>query len=202
MKTTITIISLSAILACLTLLAQESPRPAAGGSLDGLFKRLDCNGDGKLTRDEVADAAAFAAADADKNGAVAPDEFRRYVATRQRPRPTPAPATAKPAPALPPVNGRPVLKQLPDCDAVRDAAGRGQLFECMHVGGHHRCARGHERLCPRGSESGWTAGCDRHVFSTVELSRDEARTAVKADQFLEVNIKTRRTTPVGKEAEP
>lgn len=135
MKTTITIISLSAILACLTLLAQESPRPAAGGSLDGLFKRLDRNGDGKLTRDEVADAAAFAAADADKNGAVAPDEFRRYVATRQRPRPTPAPATAKPAPALPPVNGRPVLKQLPDCDAVRDAAGRGQLFECMHVGG-------------------------------------------------------------------
>ncbi|MCL4201636.1 MAG: VCBS repeat-containing protein [Pirellulaceae bacterium] len=135
MKTTVTIISLSAILACLTVLAQESPRLAAGGSLDELFKRLDHNADGKLTRDEVSDAAAFAAADADQDGSVTSDEFRRYVASRQRPQPTPAPATAKPAPAPPPVNGRPVLKQLPESDAVRDAAGVGQLFECVHVPG-------------------------------------------------------------------
>lgn len=33
----------------------------------------------------------------------------------------------------PPVDGKPVLKSLSDCDAVRDAAGTGQLFECVHV---------------------------------------------------------------------
>jgi hypothetical protein len=43
MKTTITIISLSAILACLTLLAQESPRPASNGLADR-FKQLDTVG--------------------------------------------------------------------------------------------------------------------------------------------------------------
>jgi hypothetical protein len=34
-----------------------------------------------------------------------------------------------------PVNGVPALKQLPDSDAMRDAAGTGQLFECIHVPG-------------------------------------------------------------------
>lgn len=122
---------LASVLGCLlsvSALAQE-PRGTA------VFTRLDKNGDGRLTRDEVADAAAFAAADLDKDGAVTPDEFRRYVATRQRLQPAPASAAAKPAPAPPPVNGRPVLKQLPDSPAVRDAAGEGQLFECVHVPG-------------------------------------------------------------------
>ena len=41
MKTSITMISLSAILACLTLTAQESPRPAAGSGLAARFKQLD-----------------------------------------------------------------------------------------------------------------------------------------------------------------
>ena len=52
MKTTITIISLSAILACLTLSAQET-QPAAGGGLADRFKQLDRNGDGKLTVEEL-----------------------------------------------------------------------------------------------------------------------------------------------------
>jgi len=30
-----------------------------------------------------------------------------------------------------PVSTEPPLKMLPDCDAVRDASGRGQLFECI-----------------------------------------------------------------------
>ena len=42
MKTTITIISLSAILACLTLTAQESPRPAGSG-LAERFKQLEAD---------------------------------------------------------------------------------------------------------------------------------------------------------------
>ncbi|MCU0874779.1 MAG: CRTAC1 family protein [Pirellulaceae bacterium] len=112
--------------------------PAVGAQTDpprtAAFKRLDRNGDGKLTRDEAPSAEAFAAADADKDDSVTLEESRRYLATRQRPQP--APAAAKSATATPPpVNGRPVLKQLPDSDAVRDAAGTGQLFECVHVPG-------------------------------------------------------------------
>jgi hypothetical protein len=127
-RPTILLLSLAiAARLCCQSLAQTAPPER--------FRQLDKNADGKLTRAEVTDAAAFAAADADKNGAVTPDEFRRYVATRQRLQPAPASAAAKPAPAPPPVNGRPVLKQLPDCAAVRDAAGTGQLFECVHVRG-------------------------------------------------------------------
>jgi hypothetical protein len=51
MRTTITIITLSAMLAAVTLLAQESPRPAGGG-LAERFKQFDKNGDGKLTQEE------------------------------------------------------------------------------------------------------------------------------------------------------
>ena len=99
------------------------------------FKQIDKNGDGKLTRKEVRDAAAFTAADTDEDGAVTVEEYRRYVASRSR-RSAPKTQSAVPAsPAPASVNGVPALKQLPDCDAVRDAAGTGQLFECVHVPG-------------------------------------------------------------------
>jgi hypothetical protein len=118
-------------LLCDASYAQQAPGTAA-------FQRLDKYGDGKLTRDEVPNAQNFAAADADKDGAVTVEEYRRYVASRSEAA-TPAPAnpapTAATVPAPPPVDGKPVLKSLPDSDAVRDAAGAGQLFECVHLPG-------------------------------------------------------------------
>lgn len=101
------------------------------------FKQLDKNSDGTLSRDEVTVTAAFAAADADKDNLVTVAEYRRYVANRTK---TKVPATVAPddsitASAPMPVDGKPVLKSLPDSDAVRDAAGTGQLFECVHVPG-------------------------------------------------------------------
>jgi hypothetical protein len=100
------------------------------------FQRLDKNNDGKLTRDEAPSADSFAAAGANKDGAVTLEEFVRYLAARRRtpgtsPAPAPKPAAVTPAP----IDGKPVLKSLPDSDAARDAAGTGQLFECVHVPG-------------------------------------------------------------------
>jgi hypothetical protein len=105
---------------------------------EAAFQRLDKNQDGKITLDESPGPDGFAAADADKSGAVTPEEFRRYLASRQRPQtpnPAPAPTNATAVPTPAPVDGKPVLKTLPDSDAVRDAAGTGQLFECVHVPG-------------------------------------------------------------------
>jgi hypothetical protein len=121
---------------CLIALALISPILAQTATVPDRFKQFDTNGDGKLTREEVPSAESFRAADANKDGAVTPEEFVRYLAARRR-TPGTSPALApKPAAATPaPVDGKPVLKSLPDSDAVRDAAGTGQLFECVHVPG-------------------------------------------------------------------
>lgn len=76
---TITILTLSTILACVTLMAQETPRPAGGG-LAERFKQLDKNGDGKLSAEEVAVMPSLSrllpVADKDKDGALSRDEIR------------------------------------------------------------------------------------------------------------------------------
>ena len=99
------------------------------------FKQLDKNSDGTLSRNEVTDSAAFTAADGDKDNRVTVEEYRRYVANRTK---TKASATVTPDASMTtsapmPIDGKPVLKTLSDSDAVRDAAGTGQLFECVHV---------------------------------------------------------------------
>lgn len=111
-----------------TIFAQSTAAPDR-------FKQLDKNSDGALSRDEVTDTAPFAAADADKDNRVTVEEYRRYVANRTK---TKAPAIVTPddsttSSAPMPVDGKPVLKTPSDSDAVRDAAGTGQLFECVHV---------------------------------------------------------------------
>lgn len=131
----IPLIAVQAILACDEIFAQSADKPR---TFEQIFRELDKNGDGKLTREESANPGSFDAADADKDGRVTPDELRLYLAARQRPRvpsKTPIPAAETPRTTPPPVDGVPVLKSLPDADAVRDAAGTGQLFECVHVPG-------------------------------------------------------------------
>jgi hypothetical protein len=85
MKRAITaIISLTAILAGLALLAQESPRPATGGGLAERFKQLDKNGDGKLTGDEASEAVRNRF-DANKDGVVTIEEAGGDGAKKKRP---------------------------------------------------------------------------------------------------------------------
>jgi hypothetical protein len=101
------------------------------------FKQLDKDGDGKLTRNEVSDATAFTAADADKSSAVTVEEYRSYVANRTKTKASASGGSESmdTAVAPQPVDGVPSLKSLTDSDAVRDAAGTGQMFECVHVPG-------------------------------------------------------------------
>ena len=92
MKTTLTIISLSAILACLTLFAQESPRPAAaaGASFEDRFKQLDHNGDGKLTAEEVPYGDFFKQWDQNRDGVVTLEEVKEFFASGQSRQRSPA----------------------------------------------------------------------------------------------------------------
>ena len=67
MKLTLTSISLSVFLGCLSLWAQESPQPTTGGGLAVRFKQLDRNGDGTVTREEAAQLPVFDQWDANKD---------------------------------------------------------------------------------------------------------------------------------------
>jgi hypothetical protein len=123
MKPTITVISLSAILACLTLSAQETPRPAGNGLADR-FKQYDKNGDGKITREEV-DAipglkASFDYIDANHDGGISLEEMRTAMSRWRQRRAEPAepPATnAPPKRVAPSVAMKPALKQEGTIDA-------------------------------------------------------------------------------------
>jgi catechol 2,3-dioxygenase-like lactoylglutathione lyase family enzyme len=87
MKPTITISSLSVLLACLTLSAQESPQPARGGGLAGRFKQLDRNGDGKVSREEGGSLPFFDAADKNKDGFLTIEEVQAHFTGRRTARP-------------------------------------------------------------------------------------------------------------------
>jgi catechol 2,3-dioxygenase-like lactoylglutathione lyase family enzyme len=90
MKRDTVLTSLSALLACLTLSAQESPRPAGGG-LAERFKQLDRNGDGKVSREEGGSLPFFDAADKNKDGFLTIEEAQAYFAARRTVRPTAQP---------------------------------------------------------------------------------------------------------------
>lgn len=134
--------------------ARQSPRnngqrPAAGGAggalrsaIEQRYRQLDTDRDGRLSAEEGKPLGPlFDRADADRDGFLTPSEATRYFqnpANRLREGILPpvdldsVPAAPIPPPERP---GEPSLKPLPDSDAVRDAAGRGQLFESIHVPG-------------------------------------------------------------------
>jgi arylsulfatase A-like enzyme/catechol 2,3-dioxygenase-like lactoylglutathione lyase family enzyme len=126
--------------------ATGGQRPVAGGALrsaiEQRYRQLDKDGDGKLSAEEGKPIGAlFGQADTDRDGFLTPAEATRYFqnpANRLRPGNLPpvdldsVPPTPIPAPEKP---GEPSLKPLLDSDAVRDAAGRGQIFESIHVEG-------------------------------------------------------------------
>jgi catechol 2,3-dioxygenase-like lactoylglutathione lyase family enzyme len=122
--------------------SSETPTPrqpagraaALGASPEAIFERLDRNNDGRISAEELPRPELLSRADRDGDGFVSLAELRAYY-VQQGPGPRGKPVTdAPPTPFLPPAApGEPPLKPLPDSDASRDAAGRGQLFESIHV---------------------------------------------------------------------
>jgi poly(3-hydroxybutyrate) depolymerase len=121
-------------------------RTPAANFIATRFKQLDANGDGKLSAEELKKATPAVqrrldGADQDKDGFLTLEEVRAHLGGAAPPAkqpevaPMPKAKTEVMASTPTPVDGKPVLKSLPDSDAVRDAAGKGQLFECVHVPG-------------------------------------------------------------------
>jgi catechol 2,3-dioxygenase-like lactoylglutathione lyase family enzyme len=98
-----------------------------------IFRRLDRNSDGRISAEELPRPELLARADRDGDGSVSLRELRAYSAQQGSGDRKPV-TDAPPTPFLPSAApGEPPLKPLPDSDASRDAAGRGQLFESIHV---------------------------------------------------------------------
>jgi catechol 2,3-dioxygenase-like lactoylglutathione lyase family enzyme len=108
------------------------------------FERLDRNGDGFVDRAEFArtgfgqrNSGLFDDLDTNQDGKVSKAEANQLRGGRPQglqdiPPASEVPVAAVPAPGRP---GEPALKDLGDSDAVRDAAGRGQVFEAAHAPG-------------------------------------------------------------------
>ena len=118
----------------------------AGPALADRFKQRDRDGDGKVSAKEYP-GPLFKQMDSDGDGFVTMEEATRFLRGRraaESPATQPGPAGgAVPTSARGPHKeevaeqrpGEPPLKKMPDCDATRDAAGRGQLFESIIVKG-------------------------------------------------------------------
>jgi arylsulfatase A-like enzyme/catechol 2,3-dioxygenase-like lactoylglutathione lyase family enzyme len=86
MKSTITLISLSTLITCLMLSAQEA-QTTRGGGLAERIKQLDRNGDGIISREEGASLPFFDAIDTNKDGFLTIEEGQAYFTARRTARP-------------------------------------------------------------------------------------------------------------------
>ena len=101
------------IISLLALFATLNAAPAQRENSKGVFQRFDKNGDGKITRDELPNAEAFAHYDTDKDGIVAFEEARKvFLADKSNPKPNSSPnlppATTPAAPVV--TSGPKVIK--------------------------------------------------------------------------------------------
>jgi hypothetical protein len=129
------------------LLALTALAPAAWGQPSpqtSAFDRLDTNGDGFVDRNEFGKSAfgqrnpgLFDELDVNNDGKVSREESNRTRGGRPQGLQDLPPAREAPASEIPKPErlGEPALKTLGDYDAVRDAAGRGQMFEAVHAPG-------------------------------------------------------------------
>ncbi|MCU0723508.1 MAG: alpha/beta fold hydrolase, partial [Planctomycetes bacterium] len=107
-----------AVLAALPALAQE-PEAPAGSGFDTMFRRLDRDGDGKLTREEMKAPQLFEAMDADRDGFVTLEEARAHFARQakaEEPKPS---AGAAPAWVTPAASGTRVQQRVFDSAAAK-----------------------------------------------------------------------------------
>jgi hypothetical protein len=113
----------AALTVCPQLQAQQPSTRPARASLAERFRRLDRNGDGKLSRAELP-GPLFRPMDRNRDGFITLEEATAFYRDGRTPHKEEV-VEQKP--------GEPPLKRMPDCDATRDAAGRGQLFESICV---------------------------------------------------------------------
>jgi len=120
---TITAITLTTILACLSFAAQET-QPARGGGLAERFKELDRNGDGKVSREEGGSLPFFDAADKNQDGFLTIEEVQSYFATRR----TTRPAAPEQPPAAPVGTGKLTAVDAVFELCVRDVAACAKFY--------------------------------------------------------------------------
>jgi hypothetical protein len=112
------ILILGAAFVCLSLWAEESPRPARG-DFANRFRQYDQNGDGKVTRAEAGQLPMFDQWDANRDGAVTLEEVTLFYSNRQ-------PAAKPAAPARHAPESKPNVSPsgfVPDAPFVGEVGG-------------------------------------------------------------------------------
>ena len=151
--------------------------PAARKILEERGAKLQAESQRLVLKDPDGNRFVFAAAQARVMGLDLPGTKKEFVPEEPRPKVPKEEELAEPQRP-----GEPALKRMPDCDATRDAAGRGQMFESVIVPGFTGIREGTNGVAvadlnrdgladivatysaPRGSGGNWGAGEKLRVF--------------------------------------